>query len=151
MKKFVFSLESVLRYKKETLDALKNEMAQLHLKIRELEDGISRTQQEYNGLNRTLVLQMKTGAEPRDIAVYKRYFAELDRRVRKLEAQRTAVQRAAATKQEEIVHMKSDISGLEKLREAQQKEYEARDRKEQEQLIEEFVTRTKDSSGSRTA
>lgn len=151
MKKFVFSLENVLRYKKETLDLLKNEMAQLQMKIHELEEGISRTKREYSDLNRTLVLEMKTGVEPCGIAVYKRYFSELDRQVRKLESQRAATQRAAAAKQEEIVRLKSDISGLEKLRESQQKDYEARSRKEEEQLLEEFVSRRKDSSDCRTA
>lgn len=130
---------------------LKNEMAQLQMKIQELEQAIFRTNQEYSGLNRTLLLEMKTGVEPRGVAVYKRYFAELDRRARKLESQRTAVQRAAAAKQQEIVKMKSDISGLEKLRESQRKDYEAQGRKEQEQMIEEFVSRKKSPSDCRTA
>lgn len=151
MKKFIFSLESVLRYKKETLDMLKNEMAQLQMKIQGLEKEISRVKQEYSDLNRALVLEMKAGVEPRGIAVYKRYFAELDRRERKLESQKAAVQRAAAEKQEEIVHLKSNISGLEKLRESQQKDYEAQSRKEQELLIEEFVSRRKNPADCRTA
>jgi len=151
LKKFAFSLENVLRYKEETLDMLKNEMAQLQMKIQELEQAIFRTNQEYSGLNRTLLLEMKTGVEPRGVAVYKRYFAELDRRVHKLESQRTAVQRAAAAKQQEIVKMKSDISGLEKLRESQRKDYEAQGRKEQEQMIEEFVSRKESPSDYRTA
>ncbi|MVB09737.1 hypothetical protein CAFE_04020 [Caprobacter fermentans] len=151
MKKFVFSLENVLRYKKELLDMLKNEMAQLQMKIRELEEEITRVKREYSDLNRTLTLQMKTGVEPCGIAVYKRYFVELDRRTRMLESQRTAAQRAAAAKQEEIVHMKSDISGLEKLKDSQLKDYEAQGRKEQELLVEEFVSRKKDASDCRTA
>lgn len=151
MKKFVFSLESVLRYKEETLDMLKNEMAQLQMKIRELEQEILRMKREYSDLNRTLALEMKTGVEPCGIAVYKRYFAELDRQVRKLESQRAAVQRAAAAKQSGIVKMKSDISGLEKLRESQRRDYEAQGRKEQEQMIEEFVSRRRDSPDCRTA
>ncbi|MCI1965315.1 MAG: flagellar FliJ family protein [Oscillospiraceae bacterium] len=145
MKKFVFSLESVLRYKKETLDMLKNEMAQLQMKIHELESNIFRIKQEYAGLNRTLVLEMQAGVEPGGIAVYKRYFANLDYQVHQLETQKFTVRRAASSKQKEIVRMKSDISGLEKLRDSQQKEYEAQGRKEQEQLIEEFVSRQNQS------
>lgn len=151
MKKFVFTLENVLRFKKESLDMLKNEMAQIQMRIRELEEGITRLKREFSGLNRTLALEMKTGLQSRNVAVYKRYFAELDRRERKLEAQRAAAQRAAAAKQEEIVRMKSDISGLEKLREGQFREYEAQDRKEQERAVEEFVSHRKSAEDFRTA
>lgn len=41
MKKFVFSLEKVLRYKKQTLDFLKNELAQLRMKQNDLEVQIA--------------------------------------------------------------------------------------------------------------
>lgn len=151
MKKFVFSLENVLRYKKQTLDMLKNEMAQLQMEIHQKDHKITQLKQEYYTLNRALTLEMKTGVEPSNIGVYKRYFADLDRRTRQLEAQRTALQRAAAIKQTEIIEMKKDISGLEKLRESQLKAYEAQDRKEQELMMEEFISHRKDSSNGLTA
>jgi flagellar protein FliJ len=151
MKKFVFSLENVLRFKKETLDMLKNEMAQLQMEIHQIEQKITQLKQEYHSLNRTLTLKMQSGIEPSDIGVYKRYFAELDRQTKKFEAQRTALQRAVAVKQAEIVERKKDISGLEKLRESQLKAYEAQDRKEQELMVEEFISHRRDSLDGLTA
>ena len=151
MKKFVFTLENVLRFKTESLDMLKNEMVQIQMQIRKLEGEIARLRREFSDLNLKLAVQMRAGLETRDVAVYKGYFAELDRCERKLEARRAAAQRAAAAKQEEIVRMKSDISGLEKLREGQLKEYEAQDRKEQEQMVEEFVSHQKSTEDFRTA
>ena len=140
MKKFVFSLENVLRFKTETLDMLKNEMSQLQMKIHQLQQEIVQIQQEYDSLNKTLILQMKAGVQSTGISLYKRYFAELDRRTIQLEARKKALQSAAAAKQKEIVHMKSDISGLEKLRKSQWEEYQAQGRKEQELMVEEFVS-----------
>lgn len=151
MKKFAFSLENVLRYKKESLDLLKNEMARLQEQIKKLEEEIYRLQKESSDLNRTLSIEMKAGIEPHNIAVYKRYFIELDRRIRMLESQRTAAQHAASLKQNEIVHMKSDISGLEKLKESQLKDYIAQGQKEQEQMVEEFISHQQSSSDCRTA
>ena len=151
MKKFVFSLENVLRFKTESLGMLKNEMAQIQMRIREMEEEIARLKREFSDLNRTLAIRMKSGIQPCDIAVYERYFAALDLRTGKLEARRAEAQRAAAAKQEEIIRMKSDLSGLEKLREGQRREYEAQDRKEQERAVEEFVSRRKSPEDYRIA
>lgn len=151
MKKFVFPLENVLSYKKESLEMLRNEMAQLRQKIRDLEDEIAARRRESAELNRALAVRLQTGMETSGFAAYKRYFRDLDRRVDALEARRAALLREAAAKQEEIVRMNSDISGLEKLREKQFKAYEAEDRKEQEQFVEEFVTRAKERRTLRPA
>lgn len=146
MKKFIFSLENVLRYRQETLGMLKNEMAQLQMKIRELEKTISGIKREYADLNRALALELKSGVVSNSMAVYKRYFAELDRRAGNLE-----FQKAADAKQAEIVHMKSNISGLEKLRDSQKRVYEAQGRKEQEQMLEEFVSHKRIAANCRMA
>ncbi|MFU0831612.1 MAG: Flagellar FliJ protein [Oscillospiraceae bacterium] len=151
MKKFVFSLENVLRFKKQTLDMLKNEMAQIQMKIHQIEQKITQLKQEYDSLNKAFILEMKTGVEPFNIGVYKRYFAELDRRTKNFEAQKSALQKAAAAKQAEIVKMNKDISGLEKLRDSQKKVYEAQDRKEQELMVEEFISHRLDSMKGLTA
>lgn len=151
MKKFVFSLENVLRYKKESLNMLKNEMAQLQMQIHAMEQEISGINREYSDQNGLLRLRMQAGVNSASIASYKRYFSELDRRARQIEARKTAVRRAADAKQEEMVRMKSSISGLEKLRESQLRDYEAQGRKEQELMVEEFVSRPKRAPDIRTA
>lgn len=151
MKKFVFPLENVLSYKRESLEMLQNEMAQIRQKIRELEEEIAARRRESAELDRALALRLRTGMETCDFAAHKRYFHELDRRIGALEGKRAALLREAAAKQEEIVRMNSDISGLEKLREKQLRAYEAEDRKEQEQFVEEFVTRAKERRMPRPA
>lgn len=143
MKKFVFTLENVLRFKTESLGLLKSEMSRIRARISELEAGIASVRREYADQNRALVKKMEAGTDPGRIAVYKAYFTELDRRERKLESRKQAAEQAARIKQAEIVRMKSDISGLEKLRDKQRRAYEAQDRKEQERMIEEFVSRPK--------
>ena len=143
MKKFVFTLQNVLRFKSESLGLLKREMAQIRMLIAGLEEDIANVRREYAEQNRELVRRMKSGMEPRHIAVYKAYFTQLDLREQKLQSRRADAERAAKIKQAEIVRMKSDISGLEKLRDAQRRAYDALDRKEQETMIEEFICRPK--------
>ena len=138
MKQFVFTLEKVLRFKQETLDMLKNELEQLRYRQREIERSIENVNSEFN---RALTEKMQGGMPPRSIAVYKRYFGELNRQGRLLQEQREKAVLAVAAKQQEIVQMNSDISGLEHIRDRQLQEYLAEDRKEQEHFIEEFVNR----------
>ena len=148
MKKFQFSLEKVLGYKKQLLEVLKNEMAKLQMQCRELEDQIAELSRNFRATNETLKTRLTEGLAPRELEVYKRYFSDLNRKTNLLEAQKQEYLLAVAAKQGEIVQMNSDISGLEKLRDKQLAEYLVQSRKEQEQMIEEFVGRARCSAGS---
>lgn len=141
MKQFAFTLEKVLRFKQETLDLLKNELEQLRYRQREIEQSIENVNGEFHRYNRMLTEKMKDGMNPQGIAVYKKYFGELNRQARMLQDQLQKAVLAVEAKQREIVEMNSDISGLERVRDKQFQEYLAKDRKEQEQFIEEFVGR----------
>ncbi len=147
MKKFQFSLEKVLSYKKQLLEVLKNEMAKLQMECRELEDKIAQIARDFRDTNATLKIRLMEGLTPKELEVYNRYFSALNRKTNLLEAQKQEYLLAVSAKQEEIVQMNSDISGLEKLRDKQLAEYLAQSRKEQEQLIEEFVGRARCSAG----
>lgn len=142
MKKFVFTLEKVLRFKQETLDLLKNELEQLRYRQREIEQSIEKVNDDFQRHNRELRGKMRNGMDPSGIAVYKRYFGELNRQGTLLQERREKAVLAIEAKQQEIVRMKSDISGLERVRDRQLQDYLAQDRKEQERFIEEFVSRT---------
>lgn len=141
MKQFAFTLEKVLRFKQETLDLLKNELEQLRYRQHEIERSIENVTGEFHRYNHMLTEKMKDGMSPQGIAVYKKYFGELNRQARLLQDQLQKAILAVEAKQQEIVEMNSDISGLERVRDKQLQEYLAKDRKEQEQFIEEFVGR----------
>ena len=141
MKQFAFTLEKVLRFKRETLDLLKNELEQLRYRQHEIEQSIETVNGEFCRYNRMLTEKMKDGMNSQSIAVYKKYFGELNRQVRLLQEQLQKAILAVEAKQREIVSMNSDISGLERVRDKQLQAYLAKDRKEQEQFIEEFVGR----------
>ncbi len=141
MKQFAFTLEKVLRFKQETLDLLKNELEQLRYRQREIERSIENVDDEFRRYDRALAEKMQSGMDARVVAVYKRYFGELNRQGRQLQDQREKAAAAVAAKRGEIVRMNSDISGLERVRDKQLRAYLEKDRKEQERFIEEFVGR----------
>lgn len=147
MKKFVFSLEKVLGYKRQMLDLRKNELFRLQAQQNDMERQIADRSLEFGDTNRRLTLKMRDGVVPHDIAVYKGYMEDLNRRIRVLRGQRQKIMETIAAKQQEIVRMNSDISGLERLKDKQQNLYRSCEKKELERTVEEFVGRAKVQAG----
>lgn len=147
MKKFIFTLEKVLSYKEQLLEGLKNEMAVLESKLHEMEMQIVSLQDEFDGKNRELRAKFAEGISSSSVSAFKQYMIEVNRRCALLEVQKADLRRAIADKRREIVKMNSDISGLKRLRNKQLAGYQALCRKEQEQMVEEFVGRSRCSAG----
>ena len=140
MKKFVFSLEKVLGYKQQLLGMLKNELSALQAHRLELIGQIEQTNREFDNTNQLLIVKMKEGIARREIASYKGFLAEVNRRVLSLTESLRALEKEIVAKQQEVVTMNSDISGLEHLKDHQLAAYHSEAQKEQELLIEEFVS-----------
>ena len=142
MKKFRFSLDKVLEYKRQVLGLMKSELSRLQLKLKETAKKIEDINREFEANSKSLTAKMRNGMPSHTIAVYKDYLGRLNRRAISLAEERKKIANAMAAKQKEIVKMNSDISGLERLRDKQLGEYHAEEIKEQELFIEEFVSHT---------
>ncbi|MCF0151353.1 MAG: flagellar FliJ family protein [Firmicutes bacterium] len=140
MKKFRFPLETVLDYKHQILDALLGEHARiratvtaqeeliLHLELQHMECGREYDEKSREGLSMTEVLlfQNQLNALKRDQKAAEIRLAEL----KKLEAAKLA----------EVVEAKKEVASIEKLKEKRLKEYNRMVNKNEETLIDEFVT-----------
>lgn len=151
MKKFAFSLERVLGYKRQVLDLLKNELGVLQARCTELQCAIEKAEADFAGTDRLLRDKMRRCVTPQDIASYKSYLSELNRQILALQQKKLEAERAAAEKQEEVVRMNGEISALDHLKERQLAEYFAEERKEQETLVEEFVSHSRIRAEKKTA
>ncbi len=140
MKKFAFSLERVLGYKRQVLDLLKNELAGLQAQVLDLEWRIESGNNDFDNTDHLLVDKMQHGLTPQDMAAYKHYLGELNRRILALQQEKRKAERAAAEKREEVVRMNGEISALDHLKGRQLAEYHSQERKEQETLVDEFVS-----------
>lgn len=140
MKKFIFSLEKVLDYKQQMLNVLKSEFAGLQMRLREMNKQIEKLNDQFSVLNLQMQTEMQEGLSAKDIAVYKTYLNTLNARTQKLIKTRIQLQDEIARKEQEVLAAKSEISGLEKLKDKQWKEYSYLAQKMQEQAIEEFVS-----------
>jgi flagellar export protein FliJ len=147
MKKFVFTLEKVLNYKQQILEVKKNEMAQLQASLSELEEKIRALELRSGELDRELADRLRGGLATWEAAHCKDFQNELIRRIRLLCEKKEQLLELISLKRQEIVQMNGDISGLERLKDRQWKDYTKLCGKEQELAVEEFVGRTRCSAG----
>lgn len=139
MKKFVFSLEKVLNVKQQMLEVKKNEILQLQMKIKEIENEEDNIKLEFNDYDKRMKGELEKGTSPQNVMTYKVYFNSLIRREKELAKEKERYRELIRQQQEELVKLKSEISGLEKLKEKQRVEYDKLVRKTQERDIEEYI------------
>lgn len=140
MKKFFFSLDTVLSYKEQVLDGLKAEHARILAKVRECEREIERLEE----LHRECTVQFRksqfNGIKINEIHTYENYLESLGLKIRKKREQLEQLKKREEAKRNEVVEAKKETSSIDKLKEKKRAEYDKELQKEQEQLIEEFVT-----------
>lgn len=142
MKKFVFSLEKVLNLKQQLLEVQVNEMMQLQDRLKQIVTEIQQLNEMFYKYNNELNEQMSIGMGPQEVMVYKMYFHDITQKTNVCLRRKEEVERKIFFKKEEMIALKTDISGLEKLQDKQREEYNALLHKQQELEVEEYVNRT---------
>lgn len=140
MKKFYFSLDTVLSYKERVLENLKGEHARILLKVRECEDEIERLEQERYACGKELDAGRMRGMTINEIRTYENYLEALRIKILRKQDELLRLREAEEKKKEEVVEAKKETSSIEKLKEKKLAEYNKQVQKEEEQFIEEFVS-----------
>ena len=83
MKKFKFSLESVLSYKQQVLDALKGEHADILAQVRAQEDVLEAAWREYRDCNAEYSQRKAEGMTITDALVYQNGLRVLERNIQR--------------------------------------------------------------------
>ena len=139
MKKFKFSLETVLSYKDQILDSLKNEHAVILAQVHEQEEVLEATWRRYREYNEEFCREKTIGISAMDAMMYESALRaqeiEIQRQTKKLEELRLREE----NKRNEVVEAKKETSSLEKLREHKLDSYNKAVQKSEEQRIEEYV------------
>ena len=140
MKKFKFSLNTVLSYKQQVLDALQGEHAAIIAEVHQQELRLQQLQQEYNAFAESYRTRCREGMEIREAMGHQ---AKLRAREREMEQQAAVLQQVRKREEEkrmQVVEAKKDTSSLEKLQEKKRNAYNTAIAKSEEQFIEEFVS-----------
>lgn len=140
MKKFKFSLDSVLSYKEQILDALKGEHAAILAQVREQEDVLEAVWQEYRECNEEYRQRKAEGITVMDAMFYQNGLRVLEADIQRETDQLEELRRQEEAKRQQVVDAKIDTSSIEKLREKKLDLYNKEVAKGEEVLIDEFVS-----------
>lgn len=140
MKKFKFSLDTVLSYKQQVLEALQGEHALALAAVREQEALLERLWQQYRDYNAEYRQRAEEGLLLTEALMYQNGLRAAEREIQ-LETARLEELRAEEEKRrEKVVEAKKDTSSIEKLKEKKLDDYHRAEAKSEEAFIEEFVS-----------
>lgn len=139
MKAFVFTLQKVLDFQQQLLEIKKQELAVMLAALKELEEEIERREARLAAENAALAEKMARGMTQTDMAVSKTFCSTLAKEIRQLRARLLEQRRLADQKEQEVLGIHREISGLERLRDKQRAEYDKHTQKQEEASIEDFV------------
>ena len=140
MKKFKFSLDTVLSYKQQVLEALQGEHALALGAVRAQEELLEDLWQGYRDYNAEYRQRAEEGLPLTEALMYQNGLRaaeqEIQRETRRLEE----LQVEEEKKREAVVEAKKDTSSIEKLKEKKLDAYRRAEAKSEETFIEEFVS-----------
>jgi flagellar FliJ protein len=139
MKKFFFSLESVLRLKEQLLSAAQTELGRLNEAVARQEAAEAENRRHSAANDQKCAAEQKRGIDPRLMICYADYRAQLFRQLKEIQRRKTALLKDRDNMIEKIVVIKTEKAALEKLRENEWLAYQAEARKEEERVVEEFI------------
>lgn len=146
MKKFTFSLDHVLKYKDQILDYLKSEHAEILKEIRDQEELIKTIQEQYVTCADHLRKEQRQGITVMKIYTYENYLDVLTYQIKKEQEVLELLIKKEAVKRRQVVEAKKESASIEKLKENKIARYNKEVQREEERLIEEFVTNSRSKS-----
>ncbi|MDR1603227.1 MAG: hypothetical protein LBS10_00275 [Gracilibacteraceae bacterium] len=148
MKKFFFSLESVLRLKEQLLAAAQTELGRLNEAIARQEAAEAENRRQSAANDAKCGEEQRRGIDPRLMVCYADYRAQLFRQLTEIQRRKTALSLDRDNVIEKIVVIKTEKAALEKLKENELLAYQAEARKEEERAVEEFIGFRRVASGA---
>ena len=143
MKKFRFSLETVLDYKNQALDALRAEHGAILAQVRAQEKVIEDLEEEYRQADSDFTRRKLEGINILDAMSYEQYLRSLERKLQEEYRRLDRLQRREEEKRAQVVEARKETATIEKLKEHKLEDYRKAEQKAEEQRIEEFVSTTR--------
>ncbi len=140
MKKFKFSLDTVLTYKNQVLDSLKAEHAMIIAEVQKQREWVTQLQQEYKKFAEEYQTHCREGMEIREVITYQTSLRAMEKEIEQEVTVLVNLQKKEEEKRNLVVNAKIETSSLEKLQEKKLEEYNAALAKSEEQFIDEFVS-----------
>ena len=148
MKKFNFTLQSLKKYNDQVLDSEKSVLGRLRAELAEMQGELDSKTAEYEQSIDTLNELVKGGTTAMRLSLHKKYVSSLQQDMYRIKAQMAKKREEIENQLQKVIDATKEVSKLEKLEEKQLEEYRYAAQKEQEQIIEEFVTNGSSNGGT---
>lgn len=140
IKKFQFTLDTVMEYKQQILDSLTAEYGAAVAQVRQQEAVVDGVLTRYSSTNEEFREKKATGITIAEALSYQMGLQVLEAEIQLAQEKLAALRRAAEAKREQMVAAKQDKASLEKLREKKLDSYNRSLQKSEEQFIDELVS-----------
>ena len=143
MKKFRFSLEKVLDYKNQALDALRAEHGAILAQVRAQEQLIEDLETEHRQADDDFTQRKLEGINVLDAMSFEQYLRSLERKLQEEYRKLDRLRRREEDKRAQVVEARKETATIEKLKEHKLEDYRKAEQKDEELRIEEFVSTTR--------
>lgn len=140
MKKFRFSLETVLSYKQQVLDALQIEHAGILQDIRTQEKLLADSWSRYRAYNEEYRQRSSEGIALMDALVYENGLRGMEEVIQQETEHLEQLRKQEEKKRAEVLEARTETVSIEKLKEKKLEEYQKELAKADEAFVEEFVS-----------
>lgn len=148
MKKFRFSMETVLHYREQLLDTLRIEHAVAIARVREQEAVVAALQQRFDEVNQEYREKKQQSMTIADAVGYDLMLQVQEMEIQKAQETLALRKREEESKRNEVIHAKTDKATIEKLKEKKWQLYQKSVQKSEEQFIDEFVSNARVMAGA---
>lgn len=149
MKKFNFTLQSPKKYNDQMLDSEKSVLGRLRAELAEMQAELDAKTAEYELSIDKLNELVRGGTTAMRLSLHKKYVSSLQQDIYRIKGRMAQKRDEVEQQLQRVIDATKEVSKLEKLEEKQLEEYRYAAQKEQEQIIEEFVSNGS-SNGSKT-
>ena len=139
MKKFRFSLETVLDYKQQVLESLQIEHAAIQAKVRAQEERLRGLEEQHWELDAEFSQRKLEGIAILDAMKYEQYLRAMERQIQEAYEHLAELREQEEAKRNQVVEAKKETSSIEKLKEKKLDAYRKSVQKAEEAAIDEFV------------
>lgn len=140
MKKFTFSLDTVLSYKQQVQEARQSEHGEALLRMRRQETLLQQLTEQYRAYGQDYARRCALGLTQTEVMMAQTTLRAMERQLEEEETLLQQLRRREETCRQAVVEAKRETATLEKLRKKKHTEYQKAADKAQELLVEEFVT-----------
>ncbi len=140
MKKFIFPLKKMRDYKRQMKEREKNYLLSLYSEYNELEARYNELNDEIRALCLSSDNDMRVGISVREIQIYEMKKEAVRREQSQLRIQMDVLDSLIEKQRKVVVKISQEVSGLDKLEENQKSEYLYLLDRENERVIEEFLS-----------